>query len=218
FSRQIGAGNLKPLPYPYSGNEVGQLLFALDIMRKSLLSIAHDIHGSVDGVVQGADKIARGSTELAGRTQQQAAALEQTAASMEEFASSVEQNAANARQANQLASQAAQTAIDGSDVVHQAVERMRLISTSSRKITEIIGVIDGIAFQTNILALNAAVEAARAGAQGKGFAVVAGEVRSLAQKSAQAAKEIKFLIEDSVKKIDSGAELVTRAGDTKKIG
>lgn len=214
FSRQIGAGNLRAAHAEYGKTEVGQLLFALDIMRKSLLSIAGDIHDGVYDVVSGADRIARGSSDLAGRTQQQAAALEQTAASMEQFTVSVQQNAGNAQEASGLAARASETAEQGSQVVHQAVERMHLISASSRKITEIIGVIDGIAFQTNILALNAAVEAARAGEQGRGFAVVAGEVRSLAQKSAQAAKEIKQLIEKSVHEIDMGAELVTRAGDT----
>src|SRR5690606_4897605 len=138
-------------------------------------SIAHDMNGSVTDVVSGADRIARGNADLAVRTQQQAAALDRTAASMEQFAESVAQNAANARQASRLAASATQTAGRGSDVVQQAVDRMRLISATSHKITDIIGVIDDIAFQTNILALNAAVEAARAGSQGRGFAVVAGE-------------------------------------------
>jgi len=212
FSRQIGAGNVEGVHIEPAPGEVGELMFSLDIMRKSLLSIAHDMNGSVAGVVSGADRIARGNADLAARTQQQAAALDRTAASMEQFAESVAQNAANARQASQLAASATQTAGRGSDVVHQAVDRMRLISATSHKITDIIGVIDDIAFQTNILALNAAVEAARAGSQGRGFAVVAGEVRALAQKSAQAAKEIKALIEQSGSEIDSGADLVAQSG------
>jgi len=213
FSRQIGAGNVEGVRIEPARGEVGELMFALEIMRKSLLSIAHDMNGSVTDVVSGADRIARGNADLAVRTQQQAAALDRTAASMEQFAESVAQNAANARQASRLAASATQTAGRGSDVVQQAVDRMRLISATSHKITDIIGVIDDIAFQTNILALNAAVEAARAGSQGRGFAVVAGEVRALAQKSAQAAKEIKALIEQSGSEIDSGASLVAQSGN-----
>ncbi len=214
FSRQIGAGNVEGIEIEPARGEVGELMFALEIMRKSLISIAHDMNSSVGSVVSGAERIARGNNDLAGRTQQQAAALEQTAASMEQFAASVAQNAANASQASELASQATTTASQGSEVVHQAVDRMRLISSTSHKVTEIIGVIDDIAFQTNILALNAAVEAARAGNQGKGFAVVAGEVRALAQKSAQAAKEIKALIDQSTTEIDAGVDLVAHSGQT----
>lgn len=214
FSRQIGAGNLSGFDIGRAHGETGQLLFALDIMRKSLISIARDVNGSVTGVLQGAERIAQGNAELAARTQKQAAALEQSAASMEEFSATVAQNASNAQQASELASQVSSTATQGSKVVQQAVERMEHISDSSRKITEIIGVIDGIAFQTNILALNAAVEAARAGEQGRGFAVVAAEVRSLAQKSAQAARDVKVLIQKSVDEIQSGAQLVDQAGNT----
>jgi len=216
FSRQIGAGNLRgfDMGSGSTDSETGQLLFALDIMRKSLISIARDMNGSVTGVQQGAERIAQGSAELASRTQQQAAALEQSAASMEQFSATVAQNASNAQQASQLASQVSSTATQGSVVVQQAVQRMEQISESSRKITEIIGVIDGIAFQTNILALNAAVEAARAGEQGRGFAVVAAEVRNLAQKSAQAARDVKVLIQKSVDEIQSGAQLVDQAGNT----
>lgn len=214
FSRQLGAGNLTEALETEGTAEIGDLTFSLEVMRKSLLSIAADMHTGVRGVVGGAERIAQGNADLSSRTQQQAAALEQTAASMEEFAASVEQNAGNAQQASVLARQVSDTAGHGSKVVQQAVERMHAISASSRKITEIIGVIDGIAFQTNILALNAAVEAARAGEQGRGFAVVAGEVRSLAQKSAQAAKEIKQLIERSVDEIESGSGLVSQAGQT----
>ena len=211
-ARQIGAGNLDGVRAEPAQGEVGELMFALDIMRKSLLSIAHDMNRSVGGVVAGADQIAHGNANLADRTQQQAAALQQTAASMEQFASSIAQNAASASQASELAARASQTADQGSTVVQQAVAHMHHISATSRQITEIIGVIDGIAFQTNILALNAAVEAARAGSQGRGFAVVAGEVRTLAQKSAQAAREIKTLIEQSAAEIDSGAGLVAQSG------
>jgi aerotaxis receptor len=214
FSRQIGAGNLRGFDIGSSDGEAGRLLFALDIMRKSLISIAWDINGNVAGVLQGAERIAQGNAELASRTQQQAAALEQSAASMEEFSATVAQNAGNARQASELASQVSSTATQGSVVVQQAVQRMEQISESSRRITEIIGVIDGIAFQTNILALNAAVEAARAGEQGRGFAVVAAEVRSLAQKSAQAARDVRALIQKSVAEIQSGAQLVEQAGGT----
>lgn len=214
FSRQIGAGNLVARLGKRGQAEAAELSDALEIMRKALVSIVFDINSSAQGVILGADRIAQGNADLAARTQQQAAALEETAASMEQFSSSIEQSADNAGMASELAEQVSKTAKDGSMVVQQAVDRMQVISESSRKITEIIGVIDGIAFQTNILALNAAVEAARAGEQGRGFAVVAGEVRSLAQKSAQAAKEIKKLIENSVTEIESGADLVRQAGNT----
>ncbi len=212
FSRQVGAGNLTARPGRRGQAEAAELSDALDIMRKALVSIAFEINDSARGVVLGADRIAQGNADLASRTHQQAAALEETAASMEEFSSSIEQSADNARMASELAQQVSNKAGQGNTVVQDAVERMQAISESSQKITEIISVIDGIAFQTNILALNAAVEAARAGEQGRGFAVVAGEVRSLAQKSAQAAREIKHLIENSVNEIESGASLVQQAG------
>ncbi|TSH95657.1 PAS domain S-box protein [Verticiella sediminum] len=213
YARQLSAGNL--IVSAEGGDTAfGQLEQALETVRKCLLGVAGDMRSSVLEVSRDADRIARGNAELSSRTHQQAAALEETAASMEQFAGSVERSADHANQASQFAHQASAKAAQGRDVVQQAVQRMGAISTSSRKITEIISVIDGIAFQTNILALNAAVEAARAGEQGRGFAVVAGEVRSLAQKSAQAAREIKQLIESSVTEVDAGAGLVQRAGDT----
>ncbi|MCK9510559.1 MAG: methyl-accepting chemotaxis protein [Pigmentiphaga sp.] len=217
FSRQIGAGNLTlPIERGDAKAELGELLFSLEIMRKSLCSIANDINGSVHSFTQGADTIAHGNQDLSERTQSQAAALEETAASMEQFASSVGQNATNAQQASGTAGEAANLAVQGQQVVDDAVTRMHQISTHSRKITEIVGMIDSIAFQTNILALNAAVEAARAGNQGRGFAVVAAEVRSLAQKSAHAARDVKALIDASVQEIDSGVSLVTESGDVIK--
>src|SRR5690606_2662883 len=172
------------------------------------------VRRGVEEINLGAKEISAGNTDLSSRTEEQAASLEQTAASMEELASTVRQNADNARQANKLASSPSGPAVHGGEVVGQVVNTMASIADSSRKITEIISVIDGIAFQTNILALNAAVEAARAGEQGKGFAVVAGEVRSLAQRSAQAAREIKDLIQTSVGEVDKGSALVTQAGST----
>jgi len=172
------------------------------------------VRRGVDEINVGSREISAGNTDLSSRTEQQAASLEETAASMEQLASTVKQNADNARQANQLAASASDVAERGGSAVSEVVSTMQGISASSRKISEIVSVIDGIAFQTNILALNAAVEAARAGEQGKGFAVVAGEVRSLAQRSAQAAKEIKGLIEDSVTKVGAGSQQVERAGAT----
>ena len=217
FSRQIGAGNLTlPIERGDAKAELGELLFSLEIMRKSLVSIAHDINGSVASFTHGADTIAQGNQNLSERTQSQAAALEETAASMEQFASSVNQNADHAISASGTASQAADLAVQGQRVVEDAVTRMHQISEHSRKITEIVGMIDSIAFQTNILALNAAVEAARAGEQGRGFAVVAAEVRSLAQKSAAAARDVKSLIDASVHEIDSGVSLVSESGDVIK--
>jgi methyl-accepting chemotaxis protein-1 (serine sensor receptor) len=167
-----------------------------------------------DAIYTGASEIAMGNNDLSSRTEQQAASLEETAASMEQLTATVKQNAENARQASQLALTASETAQQGGKVVDGVVTTMKEITGSSKKIADIISVIDGIAFQTNILALNAAVEAARAGEQGRGFAVVAGEVRSLAQRSAQAAKEIKGLIEDSVSRVNTGSVLVESAGET----
>jgi methyl-accepting chemotaxis protein/methyl-accepting chemotaxis protein-1 (serine sensor receptor) len=185
-------------------------------MKSSLAGIVAEVRTSTDTISTASTQIAAGNQDLSERTCGQASSLEQTAASMEELTSTVRQNADNARQANALAVSASAVAVRGGDVVAQVVDTMGSINESSRKIVDIIGVIDGIAFQTNILALNAAVEAARAGEQGRGFAVVASEVRNLAQRSASAAKEIKQLIGDSVVKVDSGARLVDEAGATMK--
>ncbi|EHK67375.1 methyl-accepting chemotaxis protein II, partial [Achromobacter arsenitoxydans SY8] len=197
-----------------STNEIGHLFAAIKRMQESLTRTVASVRRGVEEINVGAREISAGNTDLSSRTEQQAASLEETAASMEELASTVKQNADNARQANQLAASASDVAERGGAAVSEVVSTMEGISASSRKISEIVSVIDGIAFQTNILALNAAVEAARAGEQGKGFAVVAGEVRSLAQRSAQAAKEIKGLIEDSVTKVGAGSQQVERAGAT----
>ncbi|MEN4922862.1 methyl-accepting chemotaxis protein [Achromobacter spanius] len=197
-----------------STNEIGHLFGAIKRMQESLTRTVATVRRGVEEINVGSREISAGNTDLSSRTEQQAASLEETAASMEELASTVKQNADNARQANQLAASASDVAERGGSAVSEVVHTMQEISASSRKISEIVSVIDGIAFQTNILALNAAVEAARAGEQGKGFAVVAGEVRSLAQRSAQAAKEIKGLIEDSVTKVGAGSQQVERAGAT----
>jgi methyl-accepting chemotaxis protein len=194
--------------------ETGQLKRALRSMRDSLRRIVGDVRAGTDSIATAAGQIAAGNSDLSSRTESQAGALEETASSMEELTSTVRQNADNARQANQLAHSASEVATRGGDVVGQVVQTMSAIDTASRRIVDIIGVIEGIAFQTNILALNAAVEAARAGEQGRGFAVVASEVRTLAQRSAAAAKEIKALIDDSVGKVDTGAKLVDQAGTT----
>ncbi|OZI35131.1 methyl-accepting chemotaxis protein [Bordetella genomosp. 1] len=211
---RIAAGDLTARVDVRNSNEIGQLFAALKRMQESLTRTVSQVRRGVDEINVGAQEISAGNTDLSSRTEQQAASLEETAASMEELASTVKQNADNARQANQLAASASDVAERGGSAVSEVVHTMEAISGSSRKISEIVSVIDGIAFQTNILALNAAVEAARAGEQGKGFAVVAGEVRSLAQRSAQAAKEIKVLIEDSVSKVGTGSQQVERAGNT----
>ncbi|WP_066131313.1 methyl-accepting chemotaxis protein [Bordetella ansorpii] len=211
---RIAAGDLATRVEMRGNNEIGQLFAALKRMQESLTRTVSTVRRGVDEINVGSREISAGNTDLSSRTEQQAASLEETAASMEQLASTVKQNADNARQANQLAASASQVAERGGSAVSEVVNTMEGISASSRKISEIVSVIDGIAFQTNILALNAAVEAARAGEQGKGFAVVAGEVRSLAQRSAQAAKEIKVLIEDSVSKVDTGSQQVERAGAT----
>jgi methyl-accepting chemotaxis protein len=195
-------------------DEVGQLLAALQTMQDSLKSLIGEVVQGAHSVADSSAQIAQGNLDLSQRTEEQASTLEETASSMEELTATVNQNAEHARQANQLASGASTVAARGGEVVGDVVRTMTGISDSSRKISEIIGVIDGIAFQTNILALNAAVEAARAGEQGRGFAVVAAEVRSLAQRSATAAKEIKTLIVDSVGQVDAGTRLVHDAGET----
>ena len=195
-------------------DETGQLLQALATMQSRLATIVGNVRHSAEAVATASAEIASGNNDLSARTEQQASALEETAASMEELGSTVRQNADNARQANQLAMSASTVAIQGGQVVAEVVDTMKGINESSKKIADIISVIDSIAFQTNILALNAAVEAARAGEQGRGFAVVASEVRNLAQRSAEAAKEIKGLIGTSVERVERGSALVDRAGAT----
>ena len=197
-----------------SSDETAELLQALQDMNGNLQRIVGEVRHGTDAVTTASREIAQGNADLSTRTEEQASALEETSASMQQMTATVSQNAQNASKANELAAQAAGVAIKGGEVVREAVGTMNGISASSKKIADIIGVIDGIAFQTNILALNAAVEAARAGEQGRGFAVVASEVRSLAQRSAAAAKEIKDLITDSVSKIDAGSRQVNDAGRT----
>ncbi|MBV8620243.1 MAG: MCP four helix bundle domain-containing protein [Curvibacter sp.] len=213
-AHEISAGNLAIGIQARGRDETAQLLQALEGMRANLAGVVSGVRRNADGVATASAEIAQGNNDLSARTEHQASALEQTAASMEQLGSTVKQNADNARTANQLAMNASTVAVEGGEVVAEVVTTMRGINDSSRKIADIIGVIDGIAFQTNILALNAAVEAARAGEQGRGFAVVAGEVRSLAQRSAEAAKEIKSLINASVERVEQGTVLVDRAGNT----
>jgi methyl-accepting chemotaxis protein len=214
FASRVAAGDLTQQIDVTSRDETGRLMQALKEMNASLAKIVGQVRGGTETIATASGQIAAGNMDLSSRTEQQAGSLEETASSMEELTSTVKQNADNARQGNALAVSASEVARKGGAVVAQVVETMGAINDSSKKIVDIIGVIDGIAFQTNILALNAAVEAARAGEQGRGFAVVASEVRNLAQRSAGAAKEIKALIGDSVEKVESGAKLVDEAGDT----
>ncbi|MFZ6749733.1 methyl-accepting chemotaxis protein [Undibacterium sp. Ren11W] len=211
---EIGKGDLSNKISATSTDEMGQLLSGLENMRQSLVQTVTVVRQGSASIALSSAEIATGNMDLSGRTEQQAASLEETASSMEELTSTVQQNADNARQGNALAQTASEVAKKGGQVVGDVVHTMSSIKDSSKKIVDIIGVIDGIAFQTNILALNAAVEAARAGEQGRGFAVVASEVRNLAQRSASAAKEIKALIDDSVNKVDVGTRLVDDAGKT----
>ncbi|MDB5774023.1 MAG: hypothetical protein JWP38_156 [Herbaspirillum sp.] len=213
IASRIAEGDLDLL-VDVKAKDTSSMLYMMRRMQQQLSSTIAQIRQGADSIDAGAREIAAGNLDLSSRTEQQAASLEETASSMEELTSTVKQNADNARQAGQLARSASDIAARGGEVVGQVVETMQGITDSSRKMADIIGVIDAIAFQTNILALNAAVEAARAGEQGRGFAVVASEVRSLAQRSAQAAKEIKGLIDDSVARVGSGSALVERAGAT----
>jgi methyl-accepting chemotaxis protein len=210
----VAAGDLSRDFETDRGGDFGRLLRGMGEMEDTLTDVVGRIKTTTDSILVASGQIASGNQDLSSRTEEQASSLEQTAASMEELTSTVKQNADNARQANQLAVSASEVAVKGGAVVGQVVDTMASIDASSKKIVDIIGVIDGIAFQTNILALNAAVEAARAGEQGRGFAVVAAEVRNLAQRSAAAAKEIKGLIDDSVGKVQAGSSLVGEAGQT----
>ena len=213
-AESVAAGDLTTDIRVTSTDETGQLMQGLKNMNENLLRIVTEVRSGTQAISSASSQIAAGNLDLSSRTEQQASSLEETASAMEEMTATVKQNADNARQANQLAAQASRVAVEGGEVVGQVVSTMEGINVSSRKIVDIISVIDGIAFQTNILALNAAVEAARAGEQGRGFAVVASEVRNLAQRSASAAKEIKVLIDDSVSKVDNGTQLVAKAGAT----
>ncbi|MDA8447578.1 methyl-accepting chemotaxis protein [Paracidovorax valerianellae] len=214
IAETVAAGDLTSSIEVNGKDEVGQLLNALQRMNASLVQIVGNVRTSADSIATGSVQIANGNSDLSQRTEEQASNLEETAASMEELTSTVQQNADSARRAHQLASGASSVATQGGTVVGNVVSTMQDIQQNSGRMAEIIGVIDGIAFQTNILALNAAVEAARAGEQGRGFAVVASEVRSLAGRSAEAAKEIKAMIEASVSRVSTGADLVAQAGRT----
>jgi methyl-accepting chemotaxis protein len=214
IARTVAAGDLGSRIEVHHQDETGQLLRALGDMNSSLARIVGQVRSGADSMATATSQIAAGNLDLSSRTEEQASALQQTAASMDELASTVKQNYASGQQAHQLAESAAKVALQGGTVVSQVVQTMEAINTSSTRIADIIGVIDGIAFQTNILALNAAVEAARAGEQGRGFAVVASEVRALAGRSAEAAKEIKQLIETSVQNVGEGCKLVEQAGST----
>ncbi|MDR3481158.1 MAG: methyl-accepting chemotaxis protein [Burkholderiaceae bacterium] len=213
-AQAVAAGDLTSRIEHNANDETGMLMQALRDMNDKLLKIVSEVRAGTDTIATASAEIASGNLDLSQRTEEQASSLEETASSMEELTSTVKQNGENARQANQLAASASDVAVRGGEVVANVVHTMGSINDSSKKIVDIISVIDGIAFQTNILALNAAVEAARAGEQGRGFAVVAAEVRNLAQRSAAAAKEIKTLIGDSVEKVEAGSKLVNQAGAT----
>jgi len=213
-SSELAAGNLTAHIDVSREDDIGDLMRAIDSVGTGLTKVVEEVRQASTAIATASTQIASGNHDLSARTEEQASSLEETASSMEELTSTVKQNADNAKQANQLAVAASGVAVRGGSVVTQVVETMDAISESSQKMADIIGVIDGIAFQTNILALNAAVEAARAGEQGRGFAVVASEVRNLAQRSASAAKEVKALIDDSASKVDSGGRLVHQAGAT----
>ncbi|AKU23092.1 methyl-accepting chemotaxis protein [Massilia sp. MB5] len=214
FARKMAGGDLTGVLDIPQHNDMGQLLAALRQTNVNLHSIIGDVRANFDEIKLATSEIASGNMDLSGRTESQASSLQQTAASMEQLTTNVQQSAGNVASANELAGQASRIAAQGGNIVSQVVQTMGDISTSSRKILDIIGMIDGIAFQTNILALNAAVEAARAGEHGKGFAVVASEVRSLAHRSATAAKEVKQLIDLSISKVDAGTALTSNAGST----
>jgi methyl-accepting chemotaxis protein len=214
IAAEIASGDLTVQIHLDDERNTSSLMFAMRRMQHSLAALVQKVREGTDAITTASSEIAAGNLDLSARTEEQASSLEETAASMEELTATVQQNTESVRHANQLANEASQVATKGGEVVKEVVGTMDSINESSKRIVDIIGVIDGIAFQTNILALNAAVEAARAGEQGRGFAVVASEVRSLAQRSAGAAKEIKELIGDSVGKVDAGSKLVNAAGET----
>jgi methyl-accepting chemotaxis protein len=213
LAENVAAGDLSSKIEVTSSDEAGHLLAALRNMNESLVSIVSNVRRSSDSIATGSAQIAAGNLDLSSRTESQASSLEETASTMEELTGTVKQNAEQSHHASKLVLSTSEIAVNGGEVVGKVIQTMGSIKDSSRKIADIIGVIDGIAFQTNILALNAAVEAARAGEQGRGFAVVASEVRNLAQRSAGAAKEIKTLIEDSVEQVEVGRKLVDEAGE-----